>query len=80
MMSILWIFRQESKMKRKERLRYYSLYTVILQYSAFWYSAYSSKMEDPSSMNPMEKMGLLSIICHLYIWEIIFGIFCIICL
>ena len=35
MMSILWIFRQESKMKRKERLRYYSLYTVIFAVLSF---------------------------------------------
>ena len=80
-------------MKRKERLRYYSLYTVIFavlsflvffifikNFLYFIIAQYSSKMEDPSSMNQMEKMGLLSIICHLYIWEIIFGIFCIICL
>ena len=35
MMSILWIFRQESKMKRKERLRYYSLYTVFFAVLSF---------------------------------------------
>lgn len=67
-------------MKRKERLHYYSLYTVIFAALSFLVFFIFSKMEDPSSMNQMEKMGLLSIICHLYIWEIIFGIFCIICL
>lgn len=44
-------------MKRKERLRYYSLYTVIFAVLSFLVFSYSSKMEDPSSMNQMEKMG-----------------------
>ena len=77
MMSILWIFRQESKMKRKERLRYYSLYTVIFAVLSFL--VFCIFIKNGRSF-VYESNGEDGIICHLYIWEIIFGIFCIICL